>query len=320
MRYFKPVFMGLAAGLMVAGTVGFAAASPVESAAQWVDALGAAAAQIDQLTGRERGIVAQMAWRQVERRFPLASDWMLQDAPDEWLWTHVPAGGRERWRSQHELLGGKLADLLEDINPDRWGRMIERVLAELGGSGAALADEWAVLRSDANEAALADLYLRACEARRAKRLEPLLERGLNHIVFARHYNMGGSHYAYTEGLSDAQAERHFRPGSSLCLLRMEGTHGVVETLLDSPGGVIRDVDVSWDGKTILFSWKKSDREDDYSLYTMDAATGRITTITNDLGHADYEGVFLPNGDILFNSTRCVQIVDCWWTEVSNLYT
>jgi hypothetical protein len=29
---------------------------------------------------------------------------------------------------------------------------------------------------------------------------------------------------------------------------------------------------------------------------------------------------LPNGDILFNSTRCVQTVDCWWTEVSNLYT
>ena len=27
----------------------------------------------------------------------------------------------------------------------------------------------------------------------------------------------------------------------------------------------------------------------------------------------------PSGDILFNSTRCVQTVDCWWTEVSNLY-
>ena len=29
---------------------------------------------------------------------------------------------------------------------------------------------------------------------------------------------------------------------------------------------------------------------------------------------------LPNGHIVFNSTRCVQTVDCWWTEVSNLYT
>ena len=35
--------------------------------------------------------------------------------------------------------------------------------------------------------------------------------------------------------------------------------------------------------------------------------------------ADYEGAYLPDGDIIFNSSRCVQTVDCWWTEVSNLY-
>jgi hypothetical protein len=42
-------------------------------------------------------------------------------------------------------------------------------------------------------------------------------------------------------------------------------------------------------------------------------------LTFGLGVADYEGAYLPDGDIIFNSTRCVQIVDCWWTEVSNLY-
>jgi hypothetical protein len=31
-------------------------------------------------------------------------------------------------------------------------------------------------------------------------------------------------------------------------------------------------------------------------------------------------VYLPNDDIIFSSTRCIQSVDCWWTEVSNLYT
>ena len=43
-------------------------------------------------------------------------------------------------------------------------------------------------------------------------------------------------------------------------------------------------------------------------------------ITDGLGFADYEGVYLPDGNIIFNSTRCVQTVDCWWTEVSNLFT
>lgn len=36
------------------------------------------------------------------------------------------------------------------------------------------------------------------------------------IVYARHAILGGSHYAYTEALSDAQSERTFIPGGALC--------------------------------------------------------------------------------------------------------
>jgi hypothetical protein len=90
--------------------------------------------------------------------------------------------------------------------------------------------------------------------------------------------------------------------------------------LADPGGVIRDPTVSWDGKRVLFAWKKSLEEDDYHLYELTLATGRIRAITSGLGFADYEPAYLPDGDIVFASTRCVQTVDCWWTEVSNLYT
>ena len=139
-------------------------------------------------------------------------------------------------------------------------------------------------------------------------------------MFTKHYNMGGSHYAYTEGQSDAQAERHFVPGTALCLLEMDGTTPRIRTLLEDDGGVIRDPDVSYDGRRVLFAWKKSDREDDYHLYELELATGQIRQLTSGLGFADYEGAYLPDGDILFNSTRCVQTVDCFTTEVSNLYT
>ena len=164
-----------------------------------------------------------------------------------------------------------------------------------------------------------ELYVAACEKRRAVRLKPLLER-CKRLVFAKHYNMGGSHYAYTEGESDAQAERHFVPGTALCVLELDGIWGTTRALIDDPNGVIRDPDVSYDGQRVLFAWKKSDLQDDYHLYEMDAATGAVRQLTDGLGFADYEGVYLPSGDILFNSTRCLQIVDCWWTEVSNLYT
>jgi hypothetical protein len=163
------------------------------------------------------------------------------------------------------------------------------------------------------------LYRDACTQRREMRLSALLKK-YPRIIFTRHYDMGGSHYAYTEGQSDAQNERVFVPGASLCLLTMNGLFGEVSTLIDDPNGVLRDPDVSYDGRRVLFSWKKSLDEDDYHLYEFDIATSRVRQLTTGLGFADYEGVYAPNGHIIFSSTRCVQTVDCWWTEVSNLYT
>jgi len=164
----------------------------------------------------------------------------------------------------------------------------------------------------------AELYLDVSAARRAAFLEPLLE-NTREIVFVKHHIMGGSHYAYTEALSDAHGERNWAPDSELAVLEMDGIFGEVRTLIEDRTGVIRDPDVSFDGKRILFSWKKSDRADDFSLYEMDIDSGQVRQLTSGLGYADYEGVYLPDGNIMFNSTRCMQIVDCWWTEVSNLF-
>ena len=144
------------------------------------------------------------------------------------------------------------------------------------------------------------------------------------IVFVKHFDIGGSHYAYTEALSDAPGvlheKRNFEPGSALCLLEL-GDDGEYheKTLIKDPNGVIRDPDVSFDGKKIVFAWKKSELEDDYHLYDYEVETGKVRQLTFGLGYADYEPCVLPDGGIVFNSTRCVQVVDCWWTEVSNLY-
>jgi len=210
--------------------------------------------------------------------------------------------------------------MLQDALPNDKAITKERVAAILARMGDSAAD----LRAQLDEAGLADItprdvYLKACERRRAARLEPYAAK-LARVVFTKHYDLGGSHYAYTEGQSDAQAERHFRPGASLCLLELDGLYGRVTTLLDDPGGVIRDPDVSYDAARILFAWKKDLKKDDYHLYEMTVADRKIRQLTSGLGVADYEGAYLPSGDIVFNSTRCVQIVDCWWTEVSNLYT
>jgi hypothetical protein len=236
---------------------------------------------------------------QAEFDNPIAWDWLLQDCQ----------GNITSW------FAGK-----KDLQPER--KIIQKVIRELGIEGGKYQSRLQELIQEnisCQDFRWLNLYHQACEQRRAIRLQPLLAKW-SRIVFTKHFNLGGSHYAYTEAQSDAQHERNFQAGSALCILEMDGLYGNVNTLLEDPKGVIRDPDVSYDGKRILFAWKKSDRQDDYHLYEMEIANQKVRQLTFGLGFADYEGAYLPNDDIIFNSTRCVQTVDCWWTEVSNLYT
>ncbi|MFZ1934119.1 MAG: hypothetical protein WCB27_13075 [Thermoguttaceae bacterium] len=246
----------------------------------------------------------------------------------------VPADVLADWRAQDGLTQGKTC---QDT--------VAAIARELGTKASGLQTRLRRLEDvPAEDPSWQRLYRSACLQRRTARLQTLLKKWPR-IVFTKHYDLGGSHYAYTEGQSDAQNERVFAPGASLCLLTLSepvsppskgtvpfsstrklgqspcsGLFGQVRTLVDDPGGVLRDPDVSYDGKKVLFAWKKSLDKDDYHLYEFDAATGRVRQLTSGLGFADYEGIYAPNGQIIFSSTRCVQTVDCWWTEVSNLYT
>lgn len=234
-----------------------------------------------------------------EREFPLYWDWLLQDAGADF----------RRWLSVSTASAAAK-------------NATATALAELGERGRGLQtefDRFASEPSSVEPTQWFELYLRACELRREVRLQDLC-RQYPEWIFTKHHTLGGSHYAYTEGQSDAQHERQFDPDAALCRLELNGGRPRVHTLIEDRDGVIRDPDVSWDGRRVLFAWKKSDREDDYHLYEMTVADGSVKQLTNGLGFADYEGIYLPNDDILFNSTRCVQTVDCWWTEVSNLYT
>ncbi len=279
--------------LLVNGSAFGGPAAAAVSSSGWSEALWSATQAVQRAEHEPRQEAAK-AWETLEKQFPVPCDWMQQDfKPAAWEW---------------------LANPEETVLRE----MIAKVLAEVRESGRAQSDKIQA-PAGGDQRTLLAFYFKACEARREMRLRLLVAKAPR-LVFTKHHNMGGSHYAYTEGQSDAQAERHFYPGAALCLLTTTtGGRCSVETLIEDKTGVIRDPDVSHDGKRVLFAWKKSDREDDYHLYEMDLATRRIRQLTSGLGVADYEAVYLPDGDILFNSSRCVQTVDCWWTEVSNLY-
>jgi hypothetical protein len=251
-------------------------------------------------------------WTHLEQDFPLECDWMLQDLAACGYPCSSPTLANQypvRWF-------GPWADA------DLERKLILRVVEELGERGEQFQSRAARLSqagAPPHGRRWLELYVAACRLRRDMRLRTLAVTCPG-FVFTKHFNMGGSHYTFTEGLSDAQSERHFEPGSSLCLCELAEGVPTVRTLLSDPSGVIRDPDVAYEGDRVLLAWKKSDRLDDYHLYELDLASGKTRQLTFGLGFADYEGAYLPSGDLLFNSTRCVQAVDCFFTEVSNLYT
>ncbi|MCL2709837.1 MAG: hypothetical protein FWE95_03055 [Planctomycetaceae bacterium] len=166
-----------------------------------------------------------------------------------------------------------------------------------------------------------ELYFEICEVRRKQRLQTVRET-YPVLVYTKHDILGGSHYAYTEMVTDAQfKDRIIRPGGEMLTLEITPDGEIVEKSLVAAArnGTLRDPDVSFDGKKIVFSMRNDMEADDYHIYDYDVATGAVRQLTFGLGFADVEPCYLPDGNILFGSTRCMQIVDCWWTEVINFY-
>ena len=215
--------------------------------------------------------------------------------------------------------------------------MVEKVLKELAAGEKDVANEQRDLarlvseKVPGNDPQWKNLYLAACEQRRQMRLDYLREE-TRQIVYVKHFVFGG-----TEGLTgishvsdeqhdDATSER--RPGSQLCLLTLndDGTMKH-EVLLEKPDGLIRDPNLSFDAKTLVFAMRNDFTTDDYHLYTMNMADRSVRQITftpekdgKKYPCADFEPSFTATGNLLFSSTRHVQINDCWPNANTDIYT
>jgi hypothetical protein len=233
----------------------------------------------------------ELYWSTLSQKFPIETDWLMQETSGDFI---------EFSKSAKEL--------------NSWKNLIEAIISEL--SDPLQNDFKKKLNSKRND--LIDLYVDAHKAKRKAFLSLLEEKGKEYI-FVKRYRFTPSFFAYTEGLSDARNEHTFTPGAELCKASIENGKIKITTLLNDEDGMIRDPDVSYDGKRILFAWKKSYDQDDYHLYEYNTEDESIKQLTFGLGQADFEGKYLPDGNIIFNSTRCEQTVDCWKTDVSNLY-
>ena len=93
--------------------------------------------------------------------------------------------------------------------------------------------------------------------------------------------------------------------------------GKYRALIDDPAGSVRDPSVHYDGKTILFSYRPAG-SGTFHLYTINADGSGLRQLTSG-EYDDFEPTWLPDGDIVFVSTRCRRWVNCWMTQVATLY-
>ncbi|MBI5393941.1 MAG: discoidin domain-containing protein [Verrucomicrobia bacterium] len=107
-----------------------------------------------------------------------------------------------------------------------------------------------------------------------------------------------------------------RDGGGLYLY--DPADGSLKCLLDSKDGQILGCDLSYDGKEILFSWRRKESPL-YQLWRIGVdGTGLRQLTREDDGH-NYDGCWLPDGGIVFLSTRCPQAAYCFFTPVGILY-
>lgn len=107
----------------------------------------------------------------------------------------------------------------------------------------------------------------------------------------------------------------FQAGGALCLHDL--LTGGIRELVASPEGQILDCDLSFDGREILFSWRRK-REAGYHLFTVQVDGSHLRQITEGAWH-DYNACWLPDGGIAFLSTRESRFAYCWVSPVGVLH-
>ena len=107
----------------------------------------------------------------------------------------------------------------------------------------------------------------------------------------------------------------YAEGGRLC--RMNLRTGRLKVILEDRRGGIRDPQLHYDGRKILFSYRKGG-EHPFHLYEINIDGSGLRQLT-DGPDDDIEPTYCPDGSIVFCSSRCRRFVNCWYTRVAALY-
>ncbi|NQU25447.1 MAG: hypothetical protein HQ567_29540, partial [Candidatus Nealsonbacteria bacterium] len=161
--------------------------------------------------------------------------------------------------------------------------------------------------------------LRAQLAQRAAAIDRLQALGVEEIVFAQrgHGRDISGHYYANFGYSCGDPNVWFHADDGTKLTKLNVRTGKMIDLVDDPGGSIRDPQVHYDARKILFSYRTGGTHR-YHLYEINTDGTDLRQLTEG-PFDDIEATYLPDGDIVFCSSRCHRWIGCWLAETAILY-
>ncbi len=147
---------------------------------------------------------------------------------------------------------------------------------------------------------------------------PLLQQ--NRVLFATRRQFRKDHHNTATLFQPNEINRRsYTPGDSHLKTIDFSQGGRAATLVDAGAtGVVRDPEVRWDAEKIVFSMRK-DIQDCYHIYECGADGSDLKQLTGAANVSDIDPVYLPDGDIVFTSTREPKYCMCNRHIMANLF-
>ncbi|MHB1307552.1 MAG: HzsA-related protein [Limisphaerales bacterium] len=140
------------------------------------------------------------------------------------------------------------------------------------------------------------------------------------ILFVVRHQYAPDHHNTATFFPKAKTEYNdgsFTPGGALKVLDL-AQGGRVKTLIEVPEGVVRDPEVHFDGRRIVFSMRRN-AADSYHLYEINADGSGLRQLTFAEEVDDLDPLYLPDDRIVFASTREPKYCMCNRHLTANLY-
>jgi hypothetical protein len=115
-----------------------------------------------------------------------------------------------------------------------------------------------------------------------------------------------------------RAYKHLFQGGGAMKIIDFSKGGKVTTLIDLPSGIVRDPDVHFDGKKIVFSMRRH-IDENYHIYEINADGTNLKQLTFAQDVVDFDPIYLPDDSIVFSSTREPKYNMCSRDNSANLF-